>query len=377
MRTDTLAECIILWNLSAVNAEQQLSIYQRQADDLAFWVYGVEGEDRRAVAHGARGQEAEAADDEGAIEVAEEEAEIGPAQDEECLAADLLSYAIGSALGRWDVRFATGERPMPELPNPFAPLPACSPGMLTDGDSLPLREAPPGYPLRFTLDGILVDDPGPDRSSPHHDDIVRRVREVLELVWGERAEAIEREACEILGVEELRDYFRNPRAFFDDHIKRYSKSRRKAPIYWLLQSAKRSYGLWLYYHRLDRDTVFKALRHYVEPKIKEETSRLREMKARLDAGKESMARRERTQVEKEVERQDALITELGAFKEALERVAALGYDPDLNDGVVLNIAPFHELTPWKEAKVYWDELRTGRYEWSTMSQRLKAVFGHR
>ena len=65
--------------------------------------------------------------------------------------------------------------------------------------------------------------------------------------------------------------------------------------------------------------------------------------------------------------------------EALERVAALGYDPDLNDGVVLNIAPFHEVTPWKEARAYWDELCAGRYEWSTMSQRLKekGVFGHR
>ena len=117
----------------------------------------------------------------------------------------------------------------------------------------------------------------------------------------------------------------------------------------------------------------------MEPKIKEETSRLREMKAGLEAEKEGIARRERTRIEKEVERQDALITELGAFKEALERVAALGYDPDLNDGVVLNIAPFHEVTPWKEARAYWDELCAGRYEWSTMSQRLKekGVFGHR
>ena len=52
-------------------------------------------------------------------------------------------------------------------------------------------------------------------------------------------------------------------------------------------------------------------------------------------------------------------------------MAALGYDPDLNDGVVLNIAPFHEITPWKVAKQYWDELCEGKYEWSTMSKRLR------
>jgi hypothetical protein len=39
--------------------------------------------------------------------------------------------------------------------------------------------------------------------------------------------------------------------------------------------------------------------------------------------------------------------------------------------VVLNIAPFHEVTPWKEAKTYWQDLCAGKYEWSTMSQRLR------
>ena len=40
------------------------------------------------------------------------------------------------------------------------------------------------------------------------------------------------------------------------------------PIYWLLQSSKKNYGLWLYYHRLDKDLLFKALVNYVEPKIR-------------------------------------------------------------------------------------------------------------
>lgn len=243
--------------------------------------------------------------------------------------------------------------------------------MLTGVDGLPLREAPPGYPLRFEPDGILVDDPGPDGNSPHQDDIVRRVREVLELLWGNRAEALEQEACRILGVKDLRDYFRNPRGFFDDHIKRYSKSRRKAPIYWLLQSAKKSYGLWLSYHRLDRDTLFKALQHSVEPKIRGDLARLRELTSRLEAGKDTLPRRERTRLEKAIDRQQDLLTEFTAFKEALERVAALGYDPDLDDGVILNIAPLYEVAPWKEAKKSWDDLQAGKYEWSTISRRLR------
>jgi hypothetical protein len=37
-----------------------------------------------------------------------------------------------------------------------------------------------------------VDDPD------HPEDIVRRVREALAVLWGDRADAIEAEACEIL-----------------------------------------------------------------------------------------------------------------------------------------------------------------------------------
>jgi len=61
---------------------------------------------------------------------------------------------------------------------------------------------------------------------------------VLELIWKDRVEAIEKEACEILGIQQLRDYFRKPGTggFWDDHVSRYSKRRRKAPIYWLLDT---------------------------------------------------------------------------------------------------------------------------------------------
>ena len=51
--------------------------------------------------------------------------------------------------------------------------------------------------------------------------------------------------------------------------------------------------------------------------------------------------------------------------------AALGFEPDLDDGVALNIAPFHELTPWKDAKAYWKELLDGDYPWSTIGKRLR------
>ena len=87
------------------------------------------------------------------------------------------------------------------------------------------------------------------------------------------------------------------------------------------------------------------------------------------------------QIDKDIERQETLLGELKDFADKLERAAKLNfdkqenldsdvkYDPDLNDGVVLNIAPLWELVPWKEAKNYWEELLEGKYGWSSMGIR--------
>src|SRR5207302_1921953 len=89
-------------------------------------------------------------------------------------AEGFISYCVGCAFGRWDVRLASGTK-APPLPDTFAPLPVCSRGMLQGQDLLPATTSPQAYPLRITWDGILVDDPG------HGEDIVRRAWEVLEL----------------------------------------------------------------------------------------------------------------------------------------------------------------------------------------------------
>jgi len=168
----------------------------------------------------------------------------------------------------------------------------------------------------------------------------------------------------------LREYFRNPRQFFNEHVKRYTKSQRCAPIYWLLQSRNRAYGLWLYYQRLDGDLLFKAVTGYVEPKIQFEEGRLGDLQTRkAQVGTGGNAAR---QVDREVERLEAILAELRDFREKLQRVAGLGLQPDLDDGVVLNAAPLWELMPWKESKAYWDQLLQGKHEWSSIGKQLRA-----
>lgn len=304
---------------------------------------------------------------------------------------NLFQWCLGCVAGRWDVRFARYSTLLPRLQGPFEALPRCSPGMLVGIDGLPaipngivseewllarpnvISLPPEGsvrqptipeseYPLRIAWDGIIPDD------ESHADDMVRRVRSVLELLWADRAESIEQEACEILDVPSLREYFRQPKQFLDYHIKRYSKSRRKAPIYWLLQSAKKNYGLWLYYHRIDQDTLFKALTQYAEPKISLEKIGLDDLRGQLSP---DLAARERRALERSVAKQEALLEELTDFRNELERLARLQLTPDFNDGVLIGMAPLHTLVPWKEAEKMWDELVDGKYPWSSMSQRMR------
>ena len=275
------------------------------------------------------------------------------------------SYLFGSAFGRWDIRYATGEKAAPELPDPFAPLPVCPPGQLQNEQGLPAGpgDVPEGYPVTIPWDGILVDDPN------HPDDIVARSRQVMELIWHDKAADIEHEAAEILGVRELRDYFRKSAAggFWPDHIKRYSKSRRKAPIYWQLATSSGTYSVWLYYHRFTSDTFFKILNEYARPKLAHERQKLDRLKGEFGA------QPTRSQ-QKELETQESLIAELAEFTEEIQRVAPL-WRPNLNDGVIINFAPLWRLVPqnkpWqKECKACWDSLVKGEYDWSHLAMHL-------
>jgi hypothetical protein len=223
------------------------------------------------------------------------------------------------------------------------------------------------YPLRISWDGILVDDPGFNGGQPHRDDVVRRVRDVLDALWEDKAHGVEQDACEHIGVKDLRDYFRRPHAFFQDHLTRYSKSRRKAPIYWPLSTASGSYTVWLYYHRLTDQTLYAAVNKYVEPKLTEVDHAAVHVEKEL----EKASGREATQLRDRLNEARILAGELRDLREELLRIAALPYKPNLNDGVIINAAPFHKLfrlRSWaKETEQVWKKLERGDYDWAHLA----------
>lgn len=366
-RGESLAAASLALDEQGRQRQAELAQVQAQIDDIVFDLYGLGEADRQAVMR-----------EMGAAVAAEDfSADADESDDEEEVAApetlaervqNLLMWCVGVAFGRWDVRKALDPTLIPPLPGPFDPLPRCAPGALMNAEGLPAarEDVPDDYPLPIAWDGVLLDDPEQE-SNPLSRDIVARVRGVLTLLWDERADRVEREICAVLGVQELRDYFRHPsKGFFSFHIKRYSKSRRKAPIYWLLQSSRRSRAVWLYYPRINENTLFIA-ENLLSDQLQREHYRLEEYRKGLAA----LSGADRKRRERAIEAQMRLIDELNAFLKPLRALANLKLVPDFNDGVLISIAPLHELVPWKEAAAMWQKLVRGEYAWSSMSQRIR------
>jgi hypothetical protein len=302
---------------------EELADIQAEIDDVVFGLYGFAGTDRDEIrAWSEKGKStASTAED------AEDEDSSDATHEQEAL----LSWSIGVAFGRFDAGVATGTREIAARPGPFDPLPRRSPGMTLDDSGARV---------------FLVDDPG------HDQDLVAAVSRVLDHV-------------ELPVPEDLRPWI--ARSFFALHLKMYSKSRRKAPIYWQLATPSASYSVWLYLNALSRDTVHKIQNDLLVLKLAHEQRRLDEIHAEVGPNPKAGAR-------KQLEAQATLVEVLRTFLDEVKRVAPL-WSPNLDDGVIINFAPLWRLVPqnksWqKELKSTWDALCDGRYDWAHLAMHL-------
>ena len=203
--------------------------------------------------------------------------------------------------------------------------------MLTGDDGLPLARPPAGYPLAFPDDGILVDDPG------HPRDLTAAVRAVFDTVFGASADAVWQEAAALLDPKghDLRTWL--ARDFFDHHLARHSKSRRKAPILWQLGPASAGYSIWSTPTGSPATACSPSARDVVAPKLALEERRQTSLVQ--EAGPNPTAKQRA-----EIAAQDAVVAELRVFADEVRRVAPL-WNPDLDDGIVLVEAPLWRLVP--------------------------------
>jgi hypothetical protein len=300
-------------------------------------------------------------DDDGEVDSAEDKEEEteddgeqpSPIRTPADVASALVSYAVGCALGRWDIRYATGAVPVPELGDPFAELPASFPGMLHEengGDNVG------GYPLILPKSGILVDDEG------HQSDLVERSQVVIRHLWRDTAEEVEEQIVSALATGSLREYLRRPAAYFEKHLGLYTKSKRKAPVYWPLSTTSGSYTLWVYYRSLTSQTLYTAINDVVEPKLKQVGGDVTALRNKGSA-------RSRDD-EEQFEALQAFELELIELRDTLLKLAPT-YQPNHDDGVQISAAPLWPLfrhKPWQKVlKDTWAKLEKGDYDWAHLA----------
>jgi len=225
-------------------------------------------------------------------------------------------------------------------------------------------------------DGIMVLEEG------HPDDLATRVLDILAVIYGDiEAERIVRTATE--SRESLRQALETYLAgdFFKDHIKRY----RKWPIYWLMQSPRKSYSLYLFHEKATADTL-SLLRgnRYLGGRL----NRLQQdQAANINAAEVANSagdRRAASLAQRNAGEISELLEELLEFDRRLEaatwvrikdkegRETTARWEPELDDGVYINAAPLHELMPsWREVnpRKAWQELANEDYDWSKTAMR--------
>lgn len=252
---------------------------------------------------------------------------------------DHLSFAIGVALGRFG---ANGE------------------GIL---DQAPATALPSGI--------LFLSAASNDDSLAHP-----AARPILDA-WQTHGPAIDARRT-------LKDYLQSK--FFPDVHRGMYENR---PIYFPLSSERKSFVAWVSIHRWTAGTLRDLLAEHLKPALTALDGEI----ADLQAGRQNADRKAAKAAEDRYVQVDRWQQELRAFIRAVEGCDALGpppadaktpprevdarYDPDLDDGVMINSAALWPLLEpqWKDPKKWWKELASASasgkkdYDWSHLAAR--------
>ena len=265
--------------------------------------------------------------------------------DKKTMAQEIVMELVGMAFGRWNTAYAKGEKAIPAFGDVFDALPFMP--VVSQG------EEPCSTQLAVPSDGIMTNEEESPLCLANH------VREVMVWLWGNRADDMEYELCQLIGCKSLQTYLSSPTGFFDYHFKRYTKSRRKAPIYWLLASEDGTVDYWVYYPKLSKNTLPQLI-ILLREKGEQLRTRLNAALAAHDKTQEMQVRAEQEQVE--------------GMMEKLNRIIEAGYVPNHDDGVPVTAAPLLHLAAsrlWRtECEKNMELLAKGDYDWSHLAMSM-------
>ena len=172
--------------------------------------------------------------------------------------------------------------------------------------------------------------------------LMDRVRAKLEETFGPTtAYDLEREAAEYIG----RDVEKQMHTYFFHHF--HAGLYKKRPILWHLTSDKKHFAVMLDYHRLDRDTLPKVRGLYLWPQMEEVRTRLAAARAEENVSLTGELEEELEDLKGFEERLEAVIegqvkVKLPEWANGPYRDGKAPYDPDLDDGVKVNLLPIQK-----------------------------------
>lgn len=268
--------------------------------------------------------------------------------------SDHLSFALGVALGRF--------APVDEQGQPTTNNPA---GIL-DPASADLAHALPAGIL--FLDSSLAE-------SDQRDDLGQSASAPLHQAWALHGGSIATNRT-------LRDWLRLD--FFKDVHKGMYENR---PIHWPLSSSGKSFVAWVNIHRMDERTLKVLLADHLIPTRSRLDGELDDLRQVRDSDDRQAAREADNRLSKLTRWRE----ELNEFIAAVEHCTGHGptptdgrcpereqdaiYNPDLDDGVMINSAALWPLLEpqWKEPKKWWKELASAQgkkdYDWAHLAMR--------
>lgn len=251
---------------------------------------------------------------------------------------DHLSYALGLALGRFN---ANG---------------------IADPASDDLSHALP-HGICF-LDGTLAaHDAGDSLGHP--------AAQPLHNAWATHGPAID-------AKHDLRGWLRLK--FFGDIHRQMYENR---PIHWPLCSAKRTFVAWVNIHRMDDRTLHVLQADHLNPALTRIEGLLEDLRAARDGENKKAAKAAEKRFGVLQKAKAELMDFIASVAQCAdagppskpEREADARYDPDLDDGVMINSAALWPLLQpqWKEPKKWWEELATAKdrkdYDWAHLAMR--------
>jgi hypothetical protein len=218
----------------------------------------------------------------------------------------LLYYAVGCFMGRYRL-----DNPGLNIAHPNPTTEELAPYQYNDQS------------FEIDDDGII---PIMGSDSPFSDDIFRRVKTFVEIVWGEETLTENLNFINAALGSELEKYLTTK--FWDDHKKTYKKK----PIYWQFSSPKGAFKVLTYMHRMNRFTVQKVRTNYLFKQL----NYLDQQIGTLEANEASLSNQESRQLDKL--RSD--LRECRDYDLLLKDFSDKQIEFDLDDGVTENYKLF-------------------------------------